>query len=208
VNDAEAEMEENSMDRKHVIRAGLTVLILAAVMAFGCATPDTPGSDNTPATGVILRVMSLSAADGATGNNTVDVVFEFCQNSTTTFEKNFDVSMSVDLLNDSPGGDLQSTKVTILSYTVDYISDDPGSVHLPSEKYVTQSLVIDAGGSQTISLLLMSVRTKIEFISRGGDPALVPTYQARVTFYGVNDFGYEVKAVGSTYLEIGDWQTC
>ena len=79
---------------------------------------------------------------------------------------------------------------------------------LPSERVVTQSLVITPGTSATFDLLLMSVETKFEFITRGGDWSQFPTYEARVTFYGVNDYGYVVKVQGSTYLEIGDWDTC
>ena len=197
------------MNRKQVIRAGLGVLILATVLAFGCAEPNTPGSDNSTSTGTVLRLSAIAAADGGTGSNQVDVVLHDCGSG--KFEKGiFDVTMGVTLMNDSPAsGSQQSTKVTIISYTVEYISSDPGSVPLPSLTNVTQSGIITPGGSLVLSgLLLMSVETKAEFITRGGDPGLVPVYQAKVTFYGVNDFGYTVKAVGSTYLEVADWNTC
>ena len=197
------------MNRKQVMQAGRGLLILALVLAFGCATPDTPGSDNSTKTGTVLRVVSIVAKDGGTSSNQVDVVIHMC--SATEAEKGlFDVDMDVSLMNDSAGsGAQQGTKVTIISYTVEYISNDPGSVPLPAESKVTQSMVINPGGSVNMTgLLLMSVHTKEEFISRGGDPGLIPVYQAKVTFYGVNDFGYKVKAVGSTYLELADWNTC
>ena len=197
------------MIRKQVIQAGLGVLILAVLFAFGCVTPKDPGSDNVTSTGTVLRVTNIDAKDGATGNNTTDVVIHLCPSG--KLEKLlYDVAMDVTLVNDSPAsGSSQSTTVTITSYTVQYISNEPGSVPLAPERVVTQTIVINPGASQARSgLLLMSVETKFEFIQRGGDPLVFPTYQAKVTFYGVNEFGYTVKAVASTYLEVGDWDTC
>ena len=198
------------MCNKQVIRVGLGVWLLAALLAFGCADPNTPGSDNVESTGTVLRVVSIYAKDGSSsGNNEVDVVIHNCPGGAP--EKGlFDVSMDVALKNDSPGaGGQQSTSVTITSYTVEYFSSDSGAVPLPSEKVVTNSFTIAPGSSNTQSgLLLMSIRTKEEFILRGGDPFAQTIYQAKVTFYGVNDFGYVVKAVGSVWLELADWETC
>ncbi|OGP61374.1 MAG: hypothetical protein A2V67_02130 [Deltaproteobacteria bacterium RBG_13_61_14] len=191
-----------------MIQAGIGIFLLATLLASGCAEPNSPGSDNVAATGVMLRITDITAEDGATGDNETDVIIHMCQGG--DYEDGlFDVNMTATLQNDSPGeGETQSTKVTIVSYTVEYFSSEPGAVALPPESVVTQTLVISPGGTFSFSGLLMSVDTKHEFIRRGGDPGMMPTYEARVTFYGVNDFGYVVKARGSTYLEIADWDVC
>lgn len=194
--------------RKQMIQAGAGLLLLAALLAFGCAEPDSPGSDNSTFTGLVLRIVSIDAEDGATGDNETDVVLHLCPNGELE-EGLFDVTMTVELKNDSPGvGTAKATPITITSYTVEYFSSEPGAVRLPAEKVVTNTLVIKPAETITYTGLLMSVDTKREFLNRGGDPGQIPTYEARVTFYGVNDFGYVVKVQGSVYLELADWETC
>lgn len=182
-------------------------LVAGFILASGCGDIVTPGGDNAAYTGSVLRVFSITVKDYASGSDEVDVVQNVCRAG--QLEDFGNVEMVAVLKNDSPATSqvTSATKVQILSYKVEFFSNDEGAVPLDSFE-VYESYFLQPGQSISPSLLLMSMDTKFEFISKGGDPYLFPVYQVKVTFYGINEFGYEVKGWGSTRIQVGDWDNC
>jgi len=201
------------MMRKRVIQAGIGSLLLAALAVFGCAEPNSPGSDNVGNTGTVLRVYDIVPADGAGLEGPgVDVALSFCLDGTTEDTGLFDVFATLTLENDSPGlGTAQNANITITSYEVQYIfvGGNPGAVNVPLPTHKAHlSIVVVRGGAVSQDILLLPVTHKFLYTGGGGNVGVVTIYEAKITFYGVNEFGDEVKGTGWTYLEFLDWATC
>ncbi len=97
----------------------------------------------------------------------------------------------------------------VISYSVEYNSSDPGAAPISDERHVAFSLHLAPEDSADVEGMLIISSAKVnEFLNNGGNPALDPTYQARFTFYGVNDFNESFSAVWSCWLVFSNLNTC
>ena len=198
------------MKTRRVIQVVAGGILLSALLIWGCAELD----DDTMNTGSVLRVVNIVPADGAgLEGPQVDVALSLCLGDTIENEEAlFDVFATLTLENDSPGlGTAQNSNITITSYEVQYIfwGGHPLAVNVPLPTHrAPLSIMIKPGVALTQDILLLPVTHKVLYIGGGGNDGVVTIYEAKITFYGVTEFGDEVKGTGSTYLEFLDWATC
>jgi hypothetical protein len=159
---------------------------------------DCDGLDHPP-----WRILSIASWDPGTETCcNADVVAHLCAGGSQEPALQ-DVRMDVLF-----GNSLSSLGVEIETYHVEYSSDDPGAVPLDNRTFFLAVYLAPENEVMINGLPLLVLGTKQDFISRGGDPSLQPSYECHVTFFGVNDFGYGLAAVSTLNLTIGDFETC
>lgn len=187
----------------------LLTIFMAGVLAAGCDDPSGPGSDGLADTGSRFTVVSMLPIDGEEETFAIDVIQGLCPSG--DLEDYYDVFMNVEfeLLGGNPNSDVAASGVLIESYRVEYFSSDEGAVALTTQEFVGTNFYISPTGAFVVDgLPLMTAATKNEFILEGGDPALSPIYECRVSFFGVNDYGYEVSAIASTNVILSNYDNC
>jgi hypothetical protein len=107
--------------------------------------------------------------------------------------------------------------VYIRSYTVTYqpVGDFPDL-----DPYLEVRLLDSRGippcppGSTSCSattydqLKFMDVAKKVEYLTRGGDPFTVASYNIQYTFHGENNFGEEFTFEGATNFTVANYDYC
>jgi hypothetical protein len=187
----------------------ITTVILA-LWAGGCNEDVSgPGSDGLGNTGSRLVISSLDAVDEGSGGAvpTIDMVKDDCDGDGVPDEDWYDAFFEATLTVMGPTDDSDAqTGILIQGYSIDFFSTSAGAGSIPSYTFVAANYYIPANQSLTIeNLVLLTANDKAQF---NGDISLSPVYECRITFYGVNDFGYEVTNVGSLFVILTDYDNC
>jgi hypothetical protein len=195
--------------KKKIGKRGLGVFLVAAAfifLALGCAETG-PGADGAADTGDQLKLSKVDYVGEVDilNDNTVAVLSIIDINTTIN-------RMSFTLLNSAVGTHDSSsqTGISLESYSIDLDSDDPGAVPLNSLEHVGISGYV--GPKNTIEFKDFPVippDAKLEyFTKKGTNPVVyndVVQYNARITVYGVNDFGQDVQVSFQLVLFFGSF---
>lgn len=196
------------MRKRKTIMSVILSLVIGSLALLACGDLKGPGSDNAEESGGILYVTKITPQDRGQETYNIDVIQDTvpCEEEALT-----DATMTVTLsyVSAESCANQHCPNIQILSYRVEYTSNDAGAVLLDPLEVVTQNIYIEPDQLITLDgLLLMPVDKKKEFLNKGGDYSAEPQYQVKVTFYGVNDYGVDVKSFGETYILVADWLTC
>ncbi len=183
----------------------LVAMICVTMLVCGCGELKSPGSSNASTTGGVLRVSEVFADDYA-----VDVVVSWCTDKDEPEDFLEDSMFEMSLEWDNPGeGSGSLATITIISYDVEFISEMPGAVPLTPYHNIPLSLVLGPNDTYSISgILMMTVNSKQEFVLNGGDDGLQPIYEVRITVHAIDEFGHEVKGVGSGQVVLANYNRC
>lgn len=200
------------MGRKEKITLWL-VLIAGIVLLLGsCGDYRGPGTDNIENTGNILVVNDIMPQDRGEDTYDIDIVQHICPSGEPE-DPLTDATLRVELYYEKGpacSSDIgkECPNINILSYRVEFFSDNDSAYPLPDLNVITQNIHLSPDSSVELEgLLLIPVSWKDELATKG-DPSEVIVYQVKVTFYGVTDYGYEVKTWAQTFIEVADWDVC
>ena len=183
----------------------LLVALLGLVVAVGvinCGESNHgPGSDGMANTGSRMEITHLMASSGTGAANTFIQDISVDSTTTTQFDSGFDVT--VECLGATQGAN-PTTGITLETYDVVCNSSAPGSVPIgPLTKMTLNDYITPSGKLEIKGLAFFTAEAKRQWLSDGGNINLEPPYQCKVTLHGVNDFGYEMTAVGSFNILVG-----
>ncbi len=193
----------------------LGYIFLIGLFAAGCGKTDSSASDNVN-TGAIVRVTEIMSLDRGADTQDIDMRLSVCEMDGATIVSTEDplteASMRVTILNDtdtlSCSGDAPCPYVYILSYKVEFESDDPNAVPLDSIQRDVY-LPIEGGADATMEgWTLMAWSSKRKFYNYYNSWGSIVPYTAKITFKGENEFGEEFEFKTQIYLEAGDWWVC
>jgi hypothetical protein len=176
--------------------------LLAAVGVINCGQGDHgPGSDGMADTGSRLLVTAAAPYDGT--KQTMDISMY----PGTADDPQFDAAFSTTLRNAPPyTGGVATTGITVESYQVECFSSAPGSVPIPPMKDIgVDSYLLPNANANFTGLVLMSAGAKAQWISDGGDASLAPPYRCKITFFGINDYGYRVSDAANVGVVLGNY---
>jgi hypothetical protein len=189
--------------------------IIAGMVFLGVACGDYKGQgSNDPKIGALVKVSEIIPQDRGEDTHDIDMWLSVCDNTTVPPEMEdplTEATMIIKVFNDDETSACASQgcpDVYILSYKVEFESDDPNAVPLSSIQRDIY-LFIEAGEELTADgLVLMPWSTKQQFFNKYKAWLSITPYTAKLTFKGEDEFGQEFEFKTQTYLACGDWWVC
>ena len=199
-------------------RQGLVVLGLLGMTLgmLGCDGGSVGGSSQCGGSNdsdACVRVVTVEPTYLDQTSSNVDVVQVTCPDNTP--EPFTDHAATVTLSNAPlPGvGPSADTSVTLRDFSVRYsLNACPPGATCPALDTLTvapgQTVTIPPNSSATVTLPLVSLAKKFEYVSNAGSLSAYPSYTATYTITGTDSFHNSVSAQGSAQFTIGAFDNC
>ncbi len=196
--------------RFHILSISLGLLI---------ASCGVPVEDSGAECGCTFRVDSLEPAGGASAANStdIDMVVDSCPTTPESFEEFTKVSATATFSNSAIGEGDEPQDIQLESYTVKYIPLD-GGAELTTQDFgdegFLQTIVVPGGGNSTVSVEMVPLSTKNEFMkffsSVSDSTTIFPVfhYNAHYEFKGRTAFDVVVKADADVTLTFTNFNMC
>jgi len=189
--------------------------IIMGIVLLGIACGDFKGpASNDSKVGALVKVSEIMPQDRNEGTHDIDMRVSVCAMEGATITDVEDplteASMSVTIFNDDETSACAATgcpDVYILSYKVEFESDDPNAVPLSSIQRDIY-LFVEAGDEVSDEMVLMPWSTKQQFMHNYAAWGSITPYTVKLTFKGEDEFGAEIEFHAQTYVACGDWLVC
>lgn len=212
------------MGRWQMARQGVQGLFFVVLILVSCSAPESnnprEGCGGVEATVSCLQINSIVPVADTTPTSNVDVHQDVCIDPATgkvISTENFigDHNAQVTFLNKQFPTASNSFDIRLLGYSVSYhLNQCPalarGCPPLTGFTVASQTAVIPKGTSLTLTLPLLPLRVKQEYVAAGGEvfSASLPSYGVTYTFTAETiSFNQTFTVEGSTEVTIGDFLT-
>jgi hypothetical protein len=212
------------MRRWQMMRQSLQGLFFVALILVSCSAPESnnpqEGCGGTEATVSCLQINSIVPVADLTPTSNVDVHQDVCIDPATgkvinTERFTGDHNAQVTLLNKQFPTASGGFDIRLLGFSVSYrLNQCPalarGCPPLTGFTIASQTAVIPQGTSLTLTLPLVPLRVKQEYVAAGGEvfSASLPSYGVTYTFTAETiSFNQTFTVSGATEVTIGDFLT-